>query len=99
MHPLWFLPLALEAGWLTALWLCVPESRPWGDPTRSGLVPGRNIVWRGHQRLLLYGYVLYHFPVLFVAWAFNLVDFHRVRPVGFLILAATTGAFYTVGCV
>jgi hypothetical protein len=90
------LPLLLEAAWLAALWLCIPENRPWGSQSDSGRIPGRNIVWRTHQYFLLCGYVLYHFPVLFISWALNLVDFNRVSPVTLMILSAITAAWYTI---
>ncbi len=91
MYPALLIPLALEAAWLLALYGCVPESRPWNSGHNPFGLPARNIVWGIPQRLLLYGYVLYHFPVVVVTWAFGIVNFNRVRPPGFLILGALTG--------
>ncbi len=94
MCPAWALPLILEAGWLTILWLFLPESRPWDRRSQQAGEPSRRLVWQVHQRLLLFGYTLYHLPGIFLARVLCLVDGNSVRPIGFLLLGAVTGLLY-----
>lgn len=95
MCPQLLLAVGLETAWLAALWLCIPETRPW-----SCSPPLERIhlsAARAHTKmLLLMGYVCYHLPVVYVARLFRFVDFDAVRPKVFLLLGAITALFYSL---
>ena len=88
-------PVCLEAAWLATLWLCLPETRPWGRRAPTDAPSAGRLRALG-RNLLLGGYVLYHLPGIVVVGAFSLLDFRRMRPAGFLGLGAITAACYVV---
>ena len=103
MYCPWLIAFGLEVAWLGALWLVIPESRPWSDedmPEQTSAAGWRSWVRTG----LLYAYTFYHLPaILFAGLVFLLsggllqgkpFPFHRVRPEGFLVLALINGLCY-----
>src|SRR5262249_43902800 len=103
MYRPWLVAFGVELAWLAVLWLCVPESRPWGDEVLPEQTPA--VGWRSWIRtVLLYGYTFYHLPAILFAGLVYLLSggllrgkrfpFHRVRPEGFLVLALINGLFY-----
>ena len=94
----WLLFSSVEIAWLGAMWLLVPASRPWPQEADSQKKEDRT--WRKWTRtVLLYSYVFYHLPALFVMMLFRIVVRGRVRPTGFLIIGGYTSLTYTLASV
>jgi hypothetical protein len=89
------IPVVLETVWLVVLWLCIPETRPWEHQTPFTEEPLTSRVSL-LRTWLLYIYVIWHIPIVLIAWVFNFVDFKHVRPRVFLLLGASTGAIFTL---
>src|SRR5262245_66448896 len=91
----WFIACGLELAWLAAMWLLLPESRPWPATPALGEVPPSGGKTRG-RTFFLHCYAVYHGPALLWAVRTRLLNNNRLRPTGFLILGILAGLVYAM---
>jgi hypothetical protein len=83
---------SIETAWLAAMWLCLPQTRPWGHRTAATTTPAL-LVAHG-QKVLLLVYGVFHLPSVIVGKFFNLFDISDVRPADFFLLGAIMLPFH-----